>query len=291
VRSEGAFLSGFFLHHNVERFMTPLQGHGGGLLYYVPALLLLLSPYGGLLAATLWGARRPGRDPVDTALWCWFGVVFVFFSLASTKLPHYVLYGATPLFVLMARRRTACPNWLAFLAPLLFLAALAALPSALRLATPRIHNPYLREALSQPDVFGGCWQAAAVLLAAAVFGLAMARRRPLWPRLAGAALACACACVTLLLPAVAALQQTPVKEAALLARRNGWPVAAWRINAPSFSVYRRAVTPTLAPGTAPPAGAIVLMRSDALADVNVGRVLYRRGGVLLVRVDGENNHV
>ena len=32
----------------------------------------------------------------------WFGFVFVFFSLSGTKLPHYVLYGMTGMFMLMA---------------------------------------------------------------------------------------------------------------------------------------------------------------------------------------------
>ncbi|MFS2081515.1 hypothetical protein ACCD01_23665, partial [Telluria sp. Tellsp99] len=86
------------------------------------------------------------------------------------------------------------------------------------------------------------------------------------------------------LPAAAELQQGPVKRAALLARRAGWPVRSWRINVPSFSVYRGAVTPaTDAPGP----GDVILTRSDALDGLpSPFRVLYREGGVLLVRVEG-----
>ena len=32
----------------------------------------------------------------------WFLWVLLFFSISSTKLPHYLLYGITPLFILMA---------------------------------------------------------------------------------------------------------------------------------------------------------------------------------------------
>jgi hypothetical protein len=127
-RRGDAFLAGFFMRHNVERFLAPLQGHGGSLLYYLPAILVLLLPYTGLFLRTLPGLRRgirPARmAPLDSFLWCWFLFVFVFFSLAGTKLPHYLLYGATPLFILMARRRGDLrSNLLAFAPPLFFLAA------------------------------------------------------------------------------------------------------------------------------------------------------------------------
>ena len=88
----------------------------------------------------------------------------------------------------------------------------------------------------------------------------------------------------LLLPAAAELQQGPVKRAALLARQAGWPVCSWRINVPSFSVYRGAVTPSTA---TPRPGDVILTRSDALDGLpSPVRVLYREGGVLLVRVEG-----
>jgi hypothetical protein len=82
---------------------------------------------------------------------------------------------------------------------------------------------------------------------------------------------------------VAELQQGPVKRAALLARQAGWPVRSWRINVPSFSVYRAAITPA---ADAPRAGDIILTRSDALDSLPPLRVLFREGGVLLVRIDG-----
>jgi 4-amino-4-deoxy-L-arabinose transferase-like glycosyltransferase len=57
----------------------------------------------------------------------WFVTVFVTFSFSDTKLPHYMVYGITPLFILMARhRRRCCNRWLAFLPPLLFMVLLAA---------------------------------------------------------------------------------------------------------------------------------------------------------------------
>ncbi|QJE02694.1 phospholipid carrier-dependent glycosyltransferase [Massilia forsythiae] len=296
-RRGDAFLQGFFMRHNVERFMAPMQGHGGGALYYVPALLLVLLPYSGLFLLalrTLPAPRRRREQEAAVFLWCWFGFVFVFFSLAGTKLPHYILYGATPLFILMARRRHALCNRaprshaLAFAPPLLLLGAVAALPELLRRAAPTIRNAYVREALGRGDVFDAAWRAGALCLLAAVLVLALWRTRPVWPRLAAAGLACACAIGALLLPALGELQQGPVKEAARLAQRAGWQVHGWRIDAPSFSVYRAAVTPAVA---VPAPGQVILTRSDALDELarlrgrGAARILYRKGGVVLLHVE------
>jgi 4-amino-4-deoxy-L-arabinose transferase-like glycosyltransferase len=292
ARRGAAFLAGFFLHHNVERFLQPLQGHGGGALYYLPALLLLLLPYTGLFLTALPGIRHLRAHPLDTFLWCWFLFVLAFFSLAATKLPHYLLYGATPLFLLMARVRDAVrSNLLAFAPPLLFLAALAALPALLQRYAPAARNAYVREALARPEAFGPGWQAAAVALLLMVALLACWRRVAVWPRLAASAFACSFAVAALLLPALGELQQAPVREAALRARQAGWDVAAWRINTPSFSYYRGAVTPSVddAGLRRLPAGAVLLTRVDALAAPGAlprgSQVLYRKGGVVLLRLD------
>jgi 4-amino-4-deoxy-L-arabinose transferase-like glycosyltransferase len=281
-----AFLAGFFLRHNVERFLSPLQGHGGSLLYYLPVVPVLLLPYTGLFLRTLAGMRSMWAAPLDTFLWCWFLFVFVFFSLAGTKLPHYLLYGATPLFVLMARQRHAlCSNLLAFVPPLIFLGLLAALPQLLENFAPDSRNAYVREALGRTEVFGMAWRLGALALLAAVLGLALWRGASLWRRLAGAGILCSLALVGLLLPAAAELQQGPVKEAAALARRAGWEVQRWRVNVPSFSVYREAVTPAAPePRQSLRPWQVILTRSDALDALGPVQLLYRKGGVVLARI-------
>lgn len=277
-----AFINGFFLRHNVERFMAPLQGHSGGLLYYVPVALLLLLPYTGLFLRALRDLPRLRATPLDTFLWCWFLFVFLFFSIAGTKLPHYLLYGITPLFILMAlHRHVLASRWLAFGPPLLLMGLVVALPHALRLFGPRARNPYYRDMLSQTEVFGAEWQIAASALMLCVLGLALMPRGPLWPRLAGCALLCAFGFGGLALPAIATLQQGPVKEAALVARAARLPVRTWQFNVPSFSLYRQAVTPR---ANVLRQGEVVLTRSDELARLGEIAVLYRKGGVVLVRI-------
>jgi 4-amino-4-deoxy-L-arabinose transferase-like glycosyltransferase len=282
LRQGRAFIDGFFLHHNVERFAQSLQGHGGSYLYYVPVALLLLMPHTGLFLQSLRGLRRLRASPLDSFLWCWFLFVLVFFSFARTKLPHYLIYGLTPIFVLMAlHRQSLVSRTLAFAPPVLMLAFVAALPLiAQRLAT-RMHNLYFREMLSQGEVFGPAWQHAAVALLLAVLALTLMPRTPIWPRLAGCALICSFAVGGLALPALAALQQEPVREAALFARAAGLPVRTWQFNVPSFSLYRGAVTER---AEALHKGDVILTRSDELARLGDVQVLYRKGGVVLARI-------
>lgn len=277
-----AFIDGFFLRHNVERFMSPLQGHSGNLLYYLPVTLLLLLPYTGLFLRLLPRLRKLRDTPLDTFLWCWFLFVLLFFSLAGTKLPHYLLYGITPLLVLMAlHRHMLTSRLLAFAPPVLLLAMVVALPHAVARYGPGARNAYFREMFARTDVFGPGWQVAASALLLSVLALALMPRTPVWPRLVGSALLCTFAVVALVLPAAAELQQGPVKEAALVARSARLPVRTWHFNVPSFSVYRGAVTER---ATSLRPGEVILTRADELAGLGPVQVLYRKGGVILARV-------
>ena len=181
-REGDAFIAGFFMRHHVERFMSPLQGHHGGLLYYIPALLLLLLPYSGLFLRILPRVRALRASQLDTLLWCWFGYVLVFFSLAGTKLPHYVLYGVSPLFVLMAlHRESLTSRTLAFAPPLLLLLAVSALPHALARFGPSIGNAYVREALTREGVFSLSYHLSAGALLLALLALIWLPRLPVCP--------------------------------------------------------------------------------------------------------------
>jgi hypothetical protein len=102
----------------------------------------------------------------------------------------------------------------------------------------------------------------------------------LWPRLAGCGFLCSFAVGGLVLPALAELQQGPVKEAALIARAARLPVRTWHFNVPSFSVYRGAVTER---ATELRPGEVFLTRSDELQRLGQVQVLYRKGGVVLAR--------
>ena len=50
LKEGDAFIQGFFYKHNVGRFSSPMEGHGGAFLYYVPVLLVGLLPHTSLLS-------------------------------------------------------------------------------------------------------------------------------------------------------------------------------------------------------------------------------------------------
>ncbi|GKS66131.1 dolichyl-phosphate-mannose--protein mannosyltransferase [Nitrospira sp.] len=98
--------------HTVGRFLAPMEGHGVGWWFYFPVLLLGFYPWSSFLPAAFHRAyatwrESPGRlqernglprtseltgsgHELDwfAALWVIGG--FIFFSLSSTRLPHYI---------------------------------------------------------------------------------------------------------------------------------------------------------------------------------------------------------
>jgi 4-amino-4-deoxy-L-arabinose transferase-like glycosyltransferase len=282
-RQGNAFLAGFFLRHNIERFQGPLQGHSGSVFYYVPAALLLLLPYSGLFIRTLPMLRDMRRSPLNCFLWSWFLFVLVFFSIARTKLPHYLLYGVSPLFILMAMHRGKLRSrWLAFIPPFLLLSLALALPFLLQFGGARVDNPYFREMLTQQGMFAMPYYLAGSLLLLAMLVLIFCPGVAVWRRLIVGGLLCSIALSRLILPALGELQQGPVKQAASVAKEIGEPVTAWDINMPSFSVYLEDIPRPDGDGL-PATGALVFTRIDKLERLGPVEVVYRKGGIALVR--------
>src|SRR3972149_3702592 len=96
LRTDGLWLEQFFAKFNLRPFVQPILGHSGPVWYYIPALLIGFFPWSVFLGPaaidSIWRIRErhPWRDG-HVLLACWFGVFFVFWSICSTKLPHYVL--------------------------------------------------------------------------------------------------------------------------------------------------------------------------------------------------------
>jgi 4-amino-4-deoxy-L-arabinose transferase-like glycosyltransferase len=118
-RRNPAFLRIFFLEHNLERFATDRFEHYHPFWYYVPVVLLGLTPW-AVIAVTAfidaikgsvneWRARHAkfryvghGRtgDAFPEFLVIWALVPIVFFSFSESKLPGYILPALPPLTIL-----------------------------------------------------------------------------------------------------------------------------------------------------------------------------------------------
>src|SRR6059036_1896206 len=89
----------------LTRFASVIGGHGGTILFYIPILFLGFFPWSGFLPAALVQAlRERDEDPqraVQLLCAVWVLGVFLFFTLSSTRLPHYIapLFPAAALLV------------------------------------------------------------------------------------------------------------------------------------------------------------------------------------------------
>lgn len=275
-----AFIDGFILQHNVNRFMQAKEGHGGSPLYTLLVAPLLMLPWTPLLVGV--GARlgQAWRTPVTRFLLCWSGFALLFFSLSNTKLPHYLLYGLTPLMLLCAQAladlRGRGMAWALAIAQLLLFGLLSASQQVAGWLAARTADPLYHTLLSTAAP-GPSWG-----LLAVVGGLWLLNwcwpRRGLADKAVLGALLGAFWVVLGVLPWWAQTLQSPIRSLAWQARQQGQPVVQWQTRQPSFAFYLGAPTPPAGPTE----GALALARRDRLpAEAQVRIVAQERGFVLV----------
>lgn len=102
--TNGAFLEEFFGAHYLNRFGGAMDNHSGPFYYYLLALLIGVFPWSVFTIPALGVWRKQlassGRDGA-ILLACWLVIYLIPFSLAATKLPHYILpcYPAVALLI------------------------------------------------------------------------------------------------------------------------------------------------------------------------------------------------
>ena len=297
-----AFIDGFFLRHNVERFSGTLEGHGAGIGYYLVVLPLLWLPWSALGLTVLARLRGLWGDPLGRFLLAWSGFVVAFFSLSGTKLPHYVLYAGPALVLLWTGVAPAAGRWVWRASALgmgLWLAALTLAPWAVRAQAARIDSPLYRalvEGAPEPvalGVAGGVmtlalaawsWRPTAVRDGAgrpSAGGVAGPGRLP-W-RLGVWAYGAALLLSALALPWWAQAVQGPIDRAARFTVNRAEPVVQWGVHWPSVGIARAAPTPRRPPA----AGEVAIARADrlptALPDGGRLEILFEERGVVVVK--------
>ena len=94
------YVETFLFQHNLDRFLTTVHRHPGPFYYYLPILLVALFPWTVFVPSAFASALRK-RDPSRVFLLLWIGVPLIFFSLAGSKLPGYILPILPPLSLLI----------------------------------------------------------------------------------------------------------------------------------------------------------------------------------------------
>jgi 4-amino-4-deoxy-L-arabinose transferase-like glycosyltransferase len=202
-RRNPTFLRVFFLQHNLERFATDLYKHEQGAWYYIPVMLLGLTPWAVIAIAALvdavqdsfaeWRARRAkvryighhragDAFPEFLILWALFPIVF--FSFSKSKLPGYVLPSIPALTILAGdylnrKRQQGLRPWLLITHALLtgvLTATVLLLPRYLQ--NPGVLPPVKAIAAASLTGFGA---ALLILVVVARFGLKRLRIATLAP--------------------------------------------------------------------------------------------------------------
>ena len=100
IQRHSDYVETFFGYHNLERFSTVVSNHPGPIYYYLITLLVLFIPWSiyvpGAIANTQFWRRRfwskqSRVEQLPIFSFFWVAIIFVFFSVASTKLPSYIL--------------------------------------------------------------------------------------------------------------------------------------------------------------------------------------------------------
>lgn len=89
-----AFVDEFLIKQNLGRLAGADVVHAGPIWMYIPVVLAGLLPF----SLSLVGAWRKREGELEQYLWAFVLIVFVLFSVAGTKLPHYIL----PIFPALA---------------------------------------------------------------------------------------------------------------------------------------------------------------------------------------------
>lgn len=104
--TNGAWTKGFFFEHNLNRFSSTMEGHGGPFIITPLIVLVGLLPFGIFIFSALKSKYQVWRQPFTQFAAIVSLVYLVFFSISRTKLPNYPM----PCYPFVA---IVLANWLA----------------------------------------------------------------------------------------------------------------------------------------------------------------------------------
>jgi len=181
------FLYEFIMVQNIGRALHPMQGHGGGWHYYFVVFMISVLPWLAWMPYLIkqWQVtpESAGDDKLHGTIrliLIWSAVVFILFSFAQTKLPHYIsaLYPAVALGLaaawwrkpLDARAIRIVQNaTLVILLPVALV--LSAFPMLYSNTTEWVHHPRAIAVLSQDIQPGALISLAGIVLLTALLWL------------------------------------------------------------------------------------------------------------------------
>lgn len=88
--TDGEWIKGFFIEHNVDRYLSTKEGHGGSVFLTPLFFLLMLMPLGVFIVPAMIWVIKKSQDQLSIFCLITISIIILFFSFSSTKLPNYV---------------------------------------------------------------------------------------------------------------------------------------------------------------------------------------------------------
>jgi 4-amino-4-deoxy-L-arabinose transferase-like glycosyltransferase len=99
------FLEFFFIHEHFQRFAQNSHNRNGPIYFFIPLLLVGILPWVPQLPMAFMSAIKRTKNSylVNRLLICWVVIIFVFFSISSSKLPGYIIPIFPAIAILIAK--------------------------------------------------------------------------------------------------------------------------------------------------------------------------------------------
>jgi len=260
------FIDGFILKHNLQRFDTSLEHHKGSIFYFIPVIILGLLPFTTLFFKLFTKIKDILKNDMFLFFAIWFGFVFIFFSFSGTKLPHYVIYGYTPLFILMAYYFEKI-DFYVILPPLILLIILFFFPEIASNINSK--KEFIQALLKEVPYYFNTYYKIEIGMAIVIFILLIFIKNNIFK------------IVTMGFVFSLVINFVVMPTYALIAKQNHYKVIMYGINTPSFSVYSESITPKAKPKK----GDIVLTKINKLKKIKAYKILYSKNGIYLIKVE------
>ena len=276
-------LNYLFFDQTFGRFTNTFEKHDGPFFYYLFLLPIILLPYfwdavKGLLNLKIRNIR------FESFIFIWFVFVLVFFSFSSTKLPHYIIYGSTPLAYLIYKNHLSHKNtkvnllavsfhatiWLMILSLPFYLSYLASVQTNFEVSTI-VLNEFKNDLSLIIFIF--------LLVAFFIFSYFLSFRLMFLKRIS--AIALLAVLTTKILPFINDATQEDIRKVAFDAREISQKISMFKVNKPSFSFYADKISYRDLKETD-----IIFTRIDKLAFLDEKyEIISEHGNYLLLKIE------
>ncbi|MDQ6974911.1 MAG: hypothetical protein Q9M10_08490, partial [Mariprofundaceae bacterium] len=176
IEHGAGFLYEFIMVQNIGRALHPMQGHGGTWHYYLVVFSISVLPWLAWMPYVFQSWQRTSTKPLAHLIrvcLLWLALVMLLFTIAQTKLPHYIscVYAAVALAIAAAWWQA--PLTLKHAKIIQRLSVIILLPIALFMAAFQFLYPIIKEQVHHPRAVAVLHQAIEPNMGITLAGIAL----------------------------------------------------------------------------------------------------------------------